>query len=51
MDTQTLANQILDKVGGPSNVREVFHCVTRLRFYLHDRSLGTRKALPRFLEC
>lgn len=47
MDTQTLANQILDKVGGPSNVREVFHCVTRLRFYLHDRSLADEAALSK----
>jgi len=47
MDTQTLANQILDKVGGPSNVREVFHCVTRLRFYLHDRSLADEEGLAK----
>lgn len=45
MDTQTLASRILDKVGGPSNVREVFHCVTRLRFYLHDRSLADEQGL------
>lgn len=47
MDAQTLANQILDKVGGPSNVREVFHCVTRLRFYLHDRSLADEEGLAK----
>lgn len=47
MDTQVLANQILEKVGGPSNVREVFHCVTRLRFYLHDRSLADEQALAK----
>ncbi len=47
MDTQTLANQILDKVGGPSNVREVFHCVTRLRFYLYDRSLADEEGLAK----
>lgn len=47
MDTQTLANQVLDKVGGPSNVRVVFHCVTRLRFYLHDRSLADEEGLAK----
>ena len=45
MDTQQLASQILEQVGGASNVREVFHCVTRLRFYLHDRSLANEDAL------
>lgn len=45
MDAQTLANQILEQVGGPANVREVFHCVTRLRFYLHDRSRADEAAL------
>ena len=47
MDTQKLAAQILDQVGGAANVREVFHCVTRLRFYLNDRSLANADALKR----
>lgn len=36
MDNSRLASQILSAVGGAGNVREVFHCVTRLRFYLND---------------
>lgn len=28
-------------------MREVFHCVTRLRFYLHDRSLADEQALAK----
>ncbi|RPA60651.1 PTS beta-glucoside transporter subunit IIABC [Aerococcus agrisoli] len=33
-----LAEDIVDKVGGADNVKEVRHCVTRLRFYLKDES-------------
>ncbi len=33
-----LAEDIVDKVGGKENVKEVRHCVTRLRFYLKDES-------------
>lgn len=29
-----LAEDIVDKVGDKENVKEVRHCVTRLRFYL-----------------
>ena len=36
MNYDTFAGQILSAVGGAGNVREVFHCVTRLRFYLND---------------
>jgi PTS system beta-glucosides-specific IIC component len=33
-----LAEDIVEKVGGSDNVKEVRHCVTRLRFYLKDES-------------
>lgn len=36
MDTQQLATCIIEDVGGKDNIREVFHCVTRLRFYVND---------------
>ncbi len=48
MDAKKLAGQILKEVGGKENIKEMFHCVTRLRFYLKDRSavdLGKIKAL------
>ncbi|MFV0459530.1 MAG: beta-glucoside-specific PTS transporter subunit IIABC [Actinomycetales bacterium] len=31
-----LAERIVDLVGGPQNIRNVFHCQTRLRFNLRD---------------
>lgn len=31
-----IVEQILDSIGGKENVSEVFHCVSRLRFYLKD---------------
>ncbi|UUX33773.1 beta-glucoside-specific PTS transporter subunit IIABC [Fundicoccus culcitae] len=31
-----LSQNILTNIGGKQNVKEIFHCVTRLRFYLHD---------------
>lgn len=34
-----LSEEILQNIGGKENVSEVFHCVTRLRFYLKDSSL------------
>lgn len=38
MDAKKLAGQILKEVGGKDNIKEMFHCVTRLRFYLKDKS-------------
>lgn len=38
MDAKKLAGQILKEVGGKENIKEMFHCVTRLRFYLKDKS-------------
>ena len=34
-----LSEEILQNIGGKENVSEMFHCVTRLRFYLKDSSL------------
>lgn len=48
MDVKQLAGQILKEVGGKENIKEMFHCVTRLRFYLKDKSvvdLGRLKGL------
>ncbi|RNE48917.1 glucose PTS transporter subunit IIA [Corynebacterium alimapuense] len=33
-----LAWEIIDGIGGASNVRSVTHCITRVRFYLKDES-------------
>ncbi|TPR57666.1 beta-glucoside-specific PTS transporter subunit IIABC [Enterococcus sp. OL5] len=34
-----LSEEILQSIGGKENIDEMFHCVTRLRFYLKDSSL------------
>lgn len=42
-----LAEDIVDKVGGKENVKEVRHCVTRLRFYLKDESKADTEYLKK----
>ena len=36
---QQLTTEILRNIGGKNNVKDMFHCVTRLRFYLKDPKL------------
>ncbi|MGJ0184352.1 beta-glucoside-specific PTS transporter subunit IIABC [Corynebacterium glyciniphilum] len=40
-----VADQIIDLVGGPDNVSNVYHCQTRLRFTLKDESKADAPAL------
>lgn len=44
-DYTELARDILEMIGGPSNVAMLTHCVTRLRFKLRDASLVNMSAL------
>ena len=44
-DYHALARQILQLVGGPSNVISVNHCQTRLRFVLRNEALADTAAL------
>ncbi len=37
-DYEKLAEEIIEKVGGKDNIVSCYHCVTRLRFELKDRS-------------
>ncbi|MBP3908587.1 MAG: beta-glucoside-specific PTS transporter subunit IIABC [Turicibacter sanguinis] len=38
MSYDVLAKEIIEKIGGPSNVVKATHCMTRLRFTLNDSS-------------
>lgn len=40
MKYQQLCEDIIAKVGGRDNVRDVSHCITRLRFHLKDEGLA-----------
>ncbi len=46
MDYNRIAKDILDNVGGSSNVKDLTHCFTRLRFVLKD----TKKANKEIIE-
>lgn len=41
----TSAEQIVDAVGGPGNIRSLTHCATRLRFELNDASKVVAKTV------
>lgn len=45
MQYQQLADEIIDGVGGKSNIYSVMHCATRLRFKLKDSSKANTAAL------
>lgn len=45
MDFNKTAKGILDHMGGEENVQNVIHCMTRLRFNLHDQSKVVRKKI------
>lgn len=45
VDYRQLGQQVLDKVGGESNVKDVVHCATRLRFTLKNRDAADKKAI------
>jgi beta-glucoside PTS system EIICBA component len=47
MDFNKTANGILEHIGGEKNVQHVIHCMTRLRFNLHDNSKVDRKKLEK----
>lgn len=47
VDYRTLAGDILEKVGGESNVASLAHCATRLRFRLKDASKADKAGVER----
>ncbi len=42
---EKLAQEIVEKVGGSENVSTLTHCMTRLRFALHDNNKADQKAI------
>lgn len=44
---EELAARIMEHIGGAENVKTVTHCVTRLRFYLKDRTAADDEALKK----
>ncbi len=40
LDYKALADDIIERVGGVANIREVSHCVTRLRLVLNNKDLA-----------
>ncbi|WFE14099.1 beta-glucoside-specific PTS transporter subunit IIABC [Bacillus atrophaeus] len=45
MDYHKVSKEILQLVGGEENVQNVIHCMTRLRFNLHDNAKADRSRL------
>ncbi len=45
MDYAAIAAQIIEHVGGKSNIRSVQHCATRLRFQLNNSDLRNEEAI------
>lgn len=37
-DYKNDSKKLTEALGGKENIKKVFHCMTRLRFYLHDKS-------------
>lgn len=44
-DYELIAKEVVKNVGGGDNVKELTHCVTRLRFILKDKSKADKEAL------
>lgn len=38
MDQKDISNLIIKHVGGSDNIKDLYHCMTRLRFKLNDKS-------------
>ncbi|MDR7238178.1 beta-glucoside-specific PTS transporter subunit IIABC [Neobacillus drentensis] len=47
MDYNKSAKEIIELIGGEENIHHVIHCMTRLRFNLHDNNKVDRKKLEK----
>ena len=46
MNYPQTAQKIIAHIGGKENILSLFHCITRLRFLLHDHDKVDRAASP-----
>lgn len=46
-DNKKIAVEVLEQVGGKENITNVFHCITRLRFELKDKSLVDKEKIEK----
>lgn len=49
-DYQKPAQDLVKALGGKNNITRVFHCMTRLRFYVKDRSMIDEDAIKQLAE-
>ena len=49
-DYGSSAKQLVQAMGGKDNITRVFHCMTRLRFYVKDRSKIDEAAIKKLSE-
>ncbi|MHC1682788.1 MAG: PTS transporter subunit EIIB [Clostridiaceae bacterium] len=45
MDFSKMASEIVEAVGGTSNIESTTHCITRLRFVLKDKDLAKKEVI------
>ena len=44
------AQQLVDAMGGKKNITRVFHCMTRLRFYVNDKNMINEEEIKKLSE-
>lgn len=49
-DYGQVADKLIQAMGGKDNITRVFHCMTRLRFYVKDRNVIDEKAIKQLQE-
>lgn len=50
MNYDSFAEELIQQVGGKNNIKEVIHCITRLRFFLNDESLADTEYIKKMPE-
>ena len=47
-NNKEIAEQVLTKIGGVSNLKDATHCMTRLRLYLKDNSIPNDEEIKKY---